>query len=606
MKQVLKKTGCLLVVLSMLLAYVPAEAFAFSLPTGKPTLMKTETVIIPAAMDSDQRIRTVEIATLRVDYVPLAEEEYLTDPAAAGAVLREAMEKRLPTATVLYEADAALSFKEVVAAIRDAAMAHTGQPTEGDYIIWQRGSIDANGSYYPRGTTNQYTIEFTIEYYTTPEQEAWMDTAVAELLGSLSLDGKTDYEKLCAVYDWMCANITYDYANLEDDTYDLKYTAYAALHDRTSVCQGYAVLLYRLMLELGIDCRVITGLGNGGAHAWNIIELGELYYNADATWDASWYQADLDYNFFLRADDTFEDHVRDANYATEEFYIQYPMSQTDYVPDAVCAHSYTSVVTYPTCTENGYTTYTCTECGDSYTETLWATGHLSVHLENQRDATCGAEGYSGDVVCDTCNQIVEYGYTIWPTGAHNYDSQVTTEAGCETNGVLTYTCTVCGYSYMETIWATGHYYDSVVTDSTCIEQGYTTYTCAYCGDVYVDSYTDALGHNYTYVETPPTCTEDGSRTYTCHCGDTYTEVIPTVPHNFVDGACADCGAAEVQLGDVNRDGRVNVRDARILLLYVVGLTEESEVDMTAADFNDDGRVNVRDARAILSSIAGLV
>ena len=332
MTQVLKKIGCLLLVLSMVLAYVPAEAIAFSLPVVKPTLMKTETVIIPAAMDPDQRIRTVETITRRVEYVPLAEEEYLTDPAAAGAVLREAMEKRLPTATVLYEADAALSFEEVVASIREAAMAHTGKPTEGDYIAWQRGSIGAGGSYYPGGTTNQYTIEFTIEYYTTSEQEAWMDTAVTELLSSLDLYGMSDYEKLCAVYDWMCANITYDYANLEDESYDLKYTAYAALHDRTSVCQGYALLLYRLMLEMGIDCRVITGLGNGGAHAWNIIELGELYYNADATWDASWYEAGLDYNFFLRAEDTFEDHVRDTQYTSGEFNAAYPMAEADYVP----------------------------------------------------------------------------------------------------------------------------------------------------------------------------------------------------------------------------------------------------------------------------------
>jgi hypothetical protein len=31
-----------------------------------------------------------------------------------------------------------------------------------------------------------------------------------------------------------------------------------------------------------------------------------------------------------------------------------------------CEHSYSSVVTSPTCTEQGYTTYTCTECGHSY------------------------------------------------------------------------------------------------------------------------------------------------------------------------------------------------------------------------------------------------
>lgn len=37
-------------------------------------------------------------------------------------------------------------------------------------------------------------------------------------------------------------------------------------------------------------------------------------------------------------------------------------------------HSYSSVETVPTCTKAGYTTYTCT-CGDTYTETIPATGH---------------------------------------------------------------------------------------------------------------------------------------------------------------------------------------------------------------------------------------
>jgi hypothetical protein len=64
-------------------------------------------------------------------------------------------------------------------------------------------------------------------------------------------------------------------------------------------------------------------------------------------------------------------------------------------------------------------------------------------------------------------------------------------------------------------------------------------------------------------------------------------------------------APSVLLGDVNGDGRVNARDARLLLRYLAGLTEEGEVDVSAADFNGDGRVNARDARAILQYLAGI-
>lgn len=58
-------------------------------------------------------------------------------------------------------------------------------------------------------------------------------------------------------------------------------------------------------------------------------------------------------------------------------------------------------------------------------------------------------------------------------------------------------------------------------------------------------------------------------------------------------------------GDVNGDGKVNARDARMILRYIAGLTEEEALDLNAADFNEDGKVNARDARAILVQVAGL-
>ncbi len=333
MKQVLKKLGCILLVLSLVLSWIPADAVSFRLTM--PVVYQTESLYLPGPLEPDQQIRVTEAKTELLPAQPFGEVEYLTDPAAAGAIVREAMKNHQATVTVYYAADASISFEDVVALIREAAKAHTGQPTEGDYLAWQHQGLGAKARLSSDGITNFYTIEFTIECYTTAEQEAQMDTAVAQLLSELALTGKSDYEKLCAVYDWMCANITYDYDNLNDETYMLKYTAYAALINRTAVCQGYAVLLYRLMLELGIDCRVITGIGNGGGHAWNIVELDGLYYNADATWDTSWLQAGVPYAFFLRTDATFGDHIRDAEYATADFYAEYPMSTTDYTPTVI-------------------------------------------------------------------------------------------------------------------------------------------------------------------------------------------------------------------------------------------------------------------------------
>ena len=129
-----------------------------------------------------------------------------------------------------------------------------------------------------------------------------------------------------------------------------------------------------------------------------------------------------------------------------------------------------------------------------------------------------------------------------------------------------------------------------------------------------DSYDDCAGliinrHSHSYVEetVETSCTVDGYTHYECHCGHEYTvEGEKAYGHNYVDGVCEHCGEPEFgTTGDVNGDGRINARDARALLKYLAGLSEDGEVDVTLADYNGDGRVNVRDARAILVMLAGI-
>lgn len=62
-----------------------------------------------------------------------------------------------------------------------------------------------------------------------------------------------------------------------------------------------------------------------------------------------------------------------------------------------------------------------------------------------------------------------------------------------------------------------------------------------------DSGSDEETHTHSYtsaVTTAATCTTAGVRTYTCSCGNSYTETIAATGHNYVDGICADCGAAD--------------------------------------------------------------
>ena len=208
-------------------------------------------------------------------------------------------------------------------------------------------------------------------------------------------------------------------------------------------------------------------------------------------------------------------------------------------------HSYNSVLTAPTCTDEGYTTHTCSTCGDTYTDsTVPALGHD--YVETISSATCTTDG-AATYTCSHCGDT--YTEAIPATG-HKYTATVV-EPTCTEDGTTTYTCSVCGDTYTETTPATGHSYNSVVTEPTCTEDGYTTYTCENCGDSYTSDVVPATGHSYTSVVTQPTCTEDGYTTYTCeNCGDSYTsDVVSATGHDYEcteeDGnlvyTCKNCG-----------------------------------------------------------------
>ena len=219
--------------------------------------------------------------------------------------------------------------------IFDSAMQHTGKVNEGDSLQYVWGNQDCTIDVTVGSGGYIATLTYNISYYTTAEQEAALTDAVESLKEELNLDGKTDYEKVKAIYDYMTANIAYDYEHYGNDDYKLQFTAYAAMVKGTAVCQGYATLFYRLACEYGIDARIISGeslnmQGKMEGHSWNIVKLGDKYYYLDATWDAGL----REYNYFLKGYENFENHISNEEYTTAEFMSAYPVAKDDYVPGA--------------------------------------------------------------------------------------------------------------------------------------------------------------------------------------------------------------------------------------------------------------------------------
>lgn len=377
------------------------------------TISLQETHINPLYADviSEKDLMTDRRPVLKADG---GEIEYADTVEEAAVMMRESMKQRQDVFEVYLQTPFVSNdaLVELAHQISDEAQIHTGVPTEGDYLMWQYGgwSVSISGQVADGIAYATYTYE--VSYYTSAQQEAEVDAAVEQLLTDLNVSDASDEDKIRAVYDYICANVVYDYDHVEDTSYKTQYTAYGALIDGTSVCQGYAVLFYRLALELDVDARLIAGTGGSEAHGWNIVELGDYYYNVDSTWDAG----ETTYSYYLVCDHEFKNHNRYDEYATESFYEEYPMPYEGWVVtqeptceedgirsnacmvcdvvetetiDAV-GHSYVSVVTEPTCTAEGYTTHTCDNCGESYTDNY--TEKRPHEYINGKCAVCGAEG----------------------------------------------------------------------------------------------------------------------------------------------------------------------------------------------------------------------
>lgn len=484
----MKKLTSLLLAMMMVMTLVPCTSFA-----TEKKISLSETYVNPVYQDviTEGDLKKPSDSGISTYSTP----RYFTEESQIAEVLREGMTQRQDVITINYIAPEQLQSGYLGRWI-ELACEETGNPKQGDYLRWHYGGASSGGYYIPDEEGYKYTLDIALTYYTTNEQEEVVDQAVANLITELNItDAMSDYQKLCAFYDYVCANVTYDNDNLENAEYKLKFSAYAALIDKAAVCQGYANLMYRLMSEVGVSCRIITG-NAGGPHGWNIVKLGDKYYLIDATWDAPRKTAGVAYEYFVKGTDDFSrDHTANDEYMTAEFQKTYPISSTDYVP---CNHQW----------ETEYTI--------------------------DKEATCDKDG-SKSYHCELCDVIQPGSSVVIEALGHSY-SAVAIEPTCTEGGYTTYTCD-CGYSYVgDEVAAQGHTYTTEVVAPTCTSIGYTIYTCE-CGDAYTSNEVAMLKH--TEEELPAveaTCVEVGltAGAMCSVCGEitVQQEEIPMKDHTY--------------------------------------------------------------------------
>lgn len=212
-------------------------------------------------------------------------------------------------------------------------------------------------------------------------------------------------------------------------------------------------------------------------------------------------------------------------------------------------------VTEPaTTTKEGTMTFTCTVCGKTKTEVIpfvcthsWQIvpeesfnpTHTSTGIDTRICTICGEKKvtelpalvnnhtYAAEWTYDTTNHWHEAtcGHDVTSGLApHSWDEgTVTTPATHTTDGIKTYTCTVCGTTREEVIPMAE---DAHTFSEDWSSDEFTHWHAATCGHD-VKSSEGYHGYDEGVVTTPATHTANGVKTYTCEvCGRTWTETIP--------------------------------------------------------------------------------
>ena len=86
-----------------------------------------------------------------------------------------------------------------------------------------------------------------------------------------------------SIFAWVCRSIRYVHTAPGQKGYERLVGASGVLRDRQANCQGFADVLYLLCGLCGIDCEYRCGRGERRLHVWNVVFLGGVWHDVDAS-----------------------------------------------------------------------------------------------------------------------------------------------------------------------------------------------------------------------------------------------------------------------------------------------------------------------------------
>lgn len=170
---------------------------------------------------------------------------------------------------------------------------------------------------------NAYTLR--VLYRERPEQLLKVNKMVNKSLLALKLSNDSAAVKVRKLHDFIIRRVKYNGGTSKD-------SAYAAIVEGQANSRGYALLAYKMLTEVGVPCRIVSGVVAGDAAFWNIVKIEGFWYYLDLARDDGDNEiVPVRYNYFLRGSlAMIKDHSLSDDYQMAEFEANHPVDSADY------------------------------------------------------------------------------------------------------------------------------------------------------------------------------------------------------------------------------------------------------------------------------------
>jgi hypothetical protein len=165
------------------------------------------------------------------------------------------------------------------------------------------------------GIENNLNIIINVDHLLSKAEEDKVSNKVDEILNRILTDNMSVHQKAKVIHDYIVLNTEYD----TDYNY---YSHYDALFKNKAVCNGYALLAYKMYKQAGFKVGFVKGYSNDELHLWNTIDMNGHTYHIDLTWNDP--VPNLDYPvydyYMLRDDEISIDHKFNGSYSSDTPY----------------------------------------------------------------------------------------------------------------------------------------------------------------------------------------------------------------------------------------------------------------------------------------------